>query len=132
MAPIRFHSYRDQRGDTIVYSFDPDIARTPDPKWPNDSAISVFSYHESPKFYHSRLVPLEEAMQRWRNDKQALQPTLGMIMHTEYTYSEDGSITQKSQYVWKGWSHGEGYRRGWAKLSSGGDGRLVMPLQSRS
>jgi hypothetical protein len=71
-------------------------------------------------------------MQRWRNDKQALQPTLGMIMHTEYTYSEDGSITQKSQYVWKGWSHGEGYRRGWAKLSSGGDGRLVMPLQSRS
>ena len=71
-------------------------------------------------------------MQRWRNDKQTLQPPLGMIMHTGYTHTEDGSITKKAQYVWKGWSHGEGYRRGWAKLNGGGDGTLSMPFKPKS
>ncbi|OSS52019.1 hypothetical protein B5807_03107 [Epicoccum nigrum] len=131
MTPITFYSYRDHRGDLIVYKFDPDVARMPNINFPNDSAVSVLSYHESPKFYHSRLVPLEEAMQRWRNDNQTLQPPLGMVIYTEYTYAEDGSVAQKAQYIWKGWSHGEGYRRGWAKLNGGGDGTLSMPLKPK-
>ena len=130
MTPREFHHYKDDRDDLITYKFNPDIARMPDPKWPNDSAISVYSYYESPRFYHSRLVPLEEAMQRWRKDPQ--QPPLGKVMYTEDIKAEDGSIAKKVQYVWKGWSHGEGYRRGWAKLDGGDDGILTMPRTSRS
>ena len=41
-----------------------------------------------------------------------------MVMYEENASVEDGLVgTQlKMQYKWKGWDHGEGYRRGWARL----------------
>lgn len=126
MAPITFHSYTDDRGDTITFKFDPDIAREPDPKWPNDSAVTVYHYYSSKSFHHSILLSLDVAMKRWRNDKQSSQPPIGKVMYTECMPSADCSGTeQKAQYIWRGWSHGEGYRRGWTKL-------YVSDTQSRA
>lgn len=125
MAPIEFHRYTDARGDTIIYKFDPDIARNSDPAWPNDSAISVYHHYILQKrcttHYHSDLLPLDLAIERWRSDKQSLQPIVGMVMYKENASMEDGlSAHLKTQYMWKGWGHGEGYRRGWAKLCVSG------------
>lgn len=122
MAPAEFHRYIDPRGDSIIYKFDPEIARTPDPKWPNDSPITVFHHYKINKQitvnYHSDLLPLECAIDRWRNDKQSIQPIIGMVMHNEKDPGYNGVGARTStQYIWKGWNHGEGYRRGWAKLS---------------
>lgn len=121
MAPIEFHRYTDARGDTIIYKFDPEVARNPDPVWPNDSAVSVYHHYVLKKFctinHHSDLLPLDLAVERWRTDKQSSQPINGMVMYKENIPVEDGFGTQlKTQYMWKGWNHGEGYRRGWAKL----------------
>lgn len=120
MAPIEFHRYTDGRGDTIIYKFDSDVARKPDPKWPNDSAITVYQHYVIARRtgtvnYHSDLLPLELAIDRSRNDKLALQPAIGKVIRIEEIITEDG-LKVKMQYVWKGWGHGEGYRRGWAKL----------------
>lgn len=125
MAPIEFHRYTDTRGDTIIYKFDPDIARNPDPTWPNDSAISVYHHYVLNKHctinHHSDLLPLDLAIDRWRNDKQSSQPIVGMVMYKENISTEDRFGSQlKTQYMWKGWNHGEGYRRGWAKLCVSG------------
>ncbi|KAH6625191.1 hypothetical protein C7974DRAFT_376744 [Boeremia exigua] len=122
MAPIEFHRYLDARGDTIIYKFDPDVARRPDPSWPNDSAVSVYHYYAINRHinvnYHSDLLPLDLAVERWRNDKQSSQPAVGMVMYKEDSSGECGYGNQmKTQYIWRGWGHGEGYRRGWAKLS---------------
>lgn len=121
MAPVEFHRYTDARGDTIIYKFDADIARNPDPKYPNDSPISVYHHYtfrtSTKDYYHSILLPLTPAVERWRSDKQVLQPGIGMVMHEEDANMEDGLRTQ---YKWKGWDHGEGYRRGWAKLCVSG------------
>lgn len=141
MAPAEFHRYIDARGDSIIYKFDPDIARAPDPRWPNDSPISVFHHYTVNKQvtvnYHSNLLPLEVAMERWRNDKQSMQPLIGTVMYNEKDPSYMGAGAQTStQYVWKGWSHGEGYRRGWAKLSVSGppvtDLSVKLPLMWRA
>jgi len=141
MAPAEFHRYIDARGDSIIYKFDPEIARTPDPRWPNDSPVSVFHHYTVNKQvtvnYHSDLLPLEIAMERWRNDKQSVQPLIGTVMYNEKDPSYIGAGVQTStQYVWKGWSHGEGYRRGWAKLSVSGppvtDLSVKPPLMWRS
>lgn len=124
MAPVEFHRYIDGRGDTIIYKFDPEVARQPDPRWPNDSPVTVYQHYVITKRtgtvnYHSDLLPLELAIGRVRTDKLASQPPVGKVMHTEPTLTEDGAKI-KTQYVWKGWGHGEGYRRGWAKLCVGG------------
>lgn len=122
MAPIEFHRYTDVRGDIIIFKFDADIAHNPDPRWPNDSAVSVCHHYivrtHSQDYYHSILLPLNHAVERWRNDQQSLQPRIGMVMYEENASVEDGLVgTQlKMQYKWKGWDHGEGYRRGWARL----------------
>ena len=121
MAPIEFHRYTDARGDTIVYKFDPEIARDPNPAWPSDSAISVYHHYILKKHctinHHSDLLPLDLAIERWRTDRQSLQPAIGMVIYKENNLIEDGcDIYSKTQYMWKGWNHGEGYRRGWAKL----------------
>lgn len=122
MAPTEFHRYLDARGDTIIYKFDPEIARRPDPKWPNDSAVSVYHRYNINKQItvnnHCDLLPLELAVERWRIDRQSVQPTMGMVMYKERDSSADSlNIQASTQYIWKGWGHGEGYRRGWAKLS---------------
>ena len=141
MAPIEFYRYKDARGDTIIYKFDPEIARKPDPKWPNDSAVSVYHCYHIEKYiytnYHSDLMPLDLAIERWRNDKQSLQPIIGKVMCTEDIPVEDGSGAQiTAQYLWKGWGHGEGYRRGWSKLFVSGppmaDFSVKPPLMWRS
>ncbi len=124
MAPIEFHRYIDARGDTIIYKFDPEIARKPDPKWPNDSAVSVYHHYAVNRHikvnYYSDLLSLDLAVERWRNDKQMSQPTVGMIMYRDKAAVSEPDVPRSQmeiQYIWKGWGHGEGYRRGWAKLS---------------
>ena len=124
MAPVEFHRYVDDRGDTIIYKFDPEVARSPDPKWPNDTPVTVYQHYVITKRngvenHHSDLLPLEPAIARAHTDKPASQPPVGKVMHTEYTTLGDGAKA-KIKYVWKGWGHGEGYRRGWAKLCVGG------------
>lgn len=125
MAPVEFHRYIDARGDTIIYKFDPEVARNPDPEWPNDSAISVYHHYVLKKHctinFHSDLLPLELVIERWRHDKQSFQPIVGMVMYKERIPAEDGfGAMLTMQYMWKGWNHGEGYRRGWAKLCVSG------------
>lgn len=126
MAPVEFHRYIDGGGDTIIYKFDPEVTRRPDSRWPNDSAVTVYQHYVITKRtgtvnYHSDLLPLELAIERSRSDKQSLQPHVGKIMYTEDSPVEDGAAGKmKMQYIWKGWSHGEGYRRGWAKLCVSG------------
>ena len=125
MAPVEFYRYTDARGDIIVYKFDPEISRSPDPNWPNDSAVSVYHHYiitkHIPVNHHSDPLPLDLVMERWRNDKQSSQPLIGMVMYKEEAPVKDGSGAQlETQYIWKGWSHDEGYRRGWAKLSVSG------------
>jgi hypothetical protein len=125
MAPTEFHRYTDNRGDTIIYKFDPEVARNPDPAWPNDSAVSVYHHYTLTKpctiNYHSDLLPLDLAVERWRTDKQSSQPIIGMVMYKESDPLGRGFGTSlQTQYIWKGWNHGEGYRRGWAKLSVSG------------
>ncbi|KAF3046924.1 hypothetical protein E8E12_007835 [Didymella heteroderae] len=120
---MEFHRYIDGRGDTIIYKFDPQVARKSHPKWPNDSPVTVYQHYVITKRtgivnYHSDLLPLELAVDRSRTDKITSQPPIGKVMHTEVILTEDG-VKMKTQYVWKGWSHGEGYRRGWAKLCVG-------------
>lgn len=117
MAPTTFHSYQNEYGDTITFKFDPDIARNPDPNWPNDSAVTVYHSFSSDRLLTSILLSMEAAMKCWRNDNQAAQPPIGKVMYTEYSVPEDGSgVRQRAQYIWRGWNHGEGYRRGWTKL----------------
>lgn len=123
MAPAEFHRYTDGCGDTIIFKFDPEVARTPDPRWPNDSPVTVYQYYVITKRngdvnYHSDLLPLELAIDRTRNDKVGSQPAIGKVMHTEEISTADGAKA-KIQYVWRGWDHGEGYRRGWTKLCVG-------------
>ncbi|UPX17308.1 uncharacterized protein EKO05_0007673 [Ascochyta rabiei] len=125
MAPVEFHRYIDARGDTIIYKFDPEVARSPDPAWPNDSAVSVYHHYILRKHctinYHSDLLPLDLVMDRWRNDKPSFQPIIGMVMYKENNHTDDSfGAHLKTQYMWKGWHHGEGYRRGWAKLCVSG------------
>jgi hypothetical protein len=120
MAPLEFHRYIDGRGDTIIYKFDPELAHNPDPKWPNDSPVTVYQHYVITKLtgtvlYHSDLLPLELAIDRSRTDKSVSQPPIGKVMYTENTHLEDGEKL-RTQYIWKGWSHEEGYRKGWAKL----------------
>lgn len=131
MPPIPFHTYKDTRGDTITYKFDPDIARNPNPDWPHDSAVSVYHSFETERFFHSRLLSLEAATKRWREDKQSLQPVVGKVMYEEVSAGEDEAEGGKRvQYVWKGWGHGEGYRRGWARVAVVGprDGGVVVTV----
>lgn len=126
MAPVEFHRYIDGRGDTIIYKFDPEVARRPDPRWPNDSAITVYQHYVITKRtgtlnYHSDLLPLELAVDRSRNDKPAAQPSVNTVMYTEDAPVDNDTIGKmRTQYIWKGWSHGEGYRRGWTKLCASG------------
>lgn len=122
MAPVEFYRYLDNRGDTIIYKFDLETARTPDPRWPNDSPVTVYHHYKITKQitanYHSDLLPLELVMERWRTDRQSVQPSVGMVMYKEKDPGYNGVGAETStQYIWKGWTHGEGYRRGWAKLS---------------
>jgi hypothetical protein len=136
MAPTEFHRYTDTRGDTIIYKFDPEIARNPDPAWPNDSAVNVCHHYVLKKSctinHHSDLLPLDIAMERWRKDKQSSQPIIGMVMYKEDNANENGfGVSLMTQYIWKGWNHGEGYRRGWAKLCVQGsvnEFRTRLPL----
>lgn len=117
MPPIPFHTYRTRFGDRVTFKFDPHIARNPDPIWPNDSAVSVCLFYESKLHFHSELLALEDAVKRWREDPASLQPPVGKVMYTETLAAEDGKgEVVVAKYVWKGWSHGEGYRRGWAKV----------------
>ncbi|KAF1349405.1 hypothetical protein EJ07DRAFT_159905 [Lizonia empirigonia] len=129
MAPVEFHRYIDTRGDSIIYKFDPEVARNPDPAWPNDSAISVYHHYVLKKHctinFHSDLLPMELVIERWRHDKQSFQPVVGMVMYKENMPAEDGfGALLTMQYMWKGWNHGKGYRRGWAKLQICGLDRL--------
>ncbi|KAJ8104481.1 hypothetical protein OPT61_g10734 [Boeremia exigua] len=122
MAPIEFHRYIDARGDTIIYKFDPAIAHAPDPQWPNDSAVTVYHHYRINKHitvnYYSDLLPLDLAMERSRTDKPLSQPTIGMVMFKDVEdVGRNGAPKTAVQYIWKGWGHGEGYRRGWMKLS---------------
>lgn len=124
MAPVEFHRYIDGRGDTIIFKFDPEAAHEPDPKWPNDSPITVYQHYVITKrtgivHYHSDLLPLKNAIGRVRTDNLALQPPINTVMYTEPSSIDEG-VNTKTQYVWKGWGHNEGYRRGWAKLCVGG------------
>lgn len=133
MAPVEFHRYIDGRGDTIIYKFDPVVARSPDPKWPNDTPVTVYQHYVVPKRngienHHSDLLPLELAVARVRADKAVSQPPVGKVMHTEDIITDDGAKA-KIQYVWKGWGHGEGYRRGWATLCVGGLPATELPVK---
>ncbi|KAF3049316.1 hypothetical protein E8E11_008735 [Didymella keratinophila] len=79
MAPVEFHCYIHGRGDTIIYKFDPEVARSPDPKWPNDTPVTVYQHYVITKRngienHHSDLLPLELAIARVRTDKPASQP----------------------------------------------------------
>ncbi|KAL1647655.1 hypothetical protein SLS61_007285 [Didymella pomorum] len=96
MAPVEFHRYIDGRGDTIIYKFDPVVARSSDPKWPNDTPVTVYQHFVIPKRngienHHSDLLPLELAVTRVRADKAVSQPLVGKVMHTEDIITDDGA-----------------------------------------
>jgi hypothetical protein len=115
MSPIEFHRYQDARADTIIYKFDPDAAKYPHGN--SECPITVYHHYRveysSKVLYHSDLVPLDLAMERWKKEKL---PGAGMIMYAEYTKDPGTGEVVKSQYVWKGWEFGDGWEAGWIKV----------------